>query len=791
MGVAKPTGGYAEQMLDPGGWPDVDEQALYDRAQQYTQVLRQVTDVLETCRHQQAEIFDGGIWSGTAAGAANGELGALSGEMTTLQNGLATLITWHKHIAVTIVQAKSDVTDNVVRAHRTIDALENDPNLDAAELTEQITKVVSTAHGANVSVVDGAAEWILASKAWKPPANALQDLLDQKTPPPITVPDTPTVQPSPDPRPRPTQPVPVTPGTGGPTPPVTPGTGGPTPPVTPGTGGPTPPVTPGTGGPTPPVTPGTGGPTPPVTPGTGRPAPPVTPGTGRPAPPMGTPPVNGGGQQPAPGTPPTPGQPVVPTVPNPAGPGPTVPGGAPGGGPGAPLDPATPAAPLSPAAEAPQPGAGGGGGKGVTPAAASAGVSPASARPAEESSADAQAGAAGVPAGAMGSGGSSGAGAGSGAKSNAPVGQKPADKSPSTRPASTRSAGKSKLRPQPVHAERTEAEQGVVVPAPVIPVSAARAQRDAIAEAATADAARRAGPDPLQLARRIAAALNAPGVGGGMDLGFFWVTGVTTDGAIVVANSYGLAYIPEGVQLPEKVHMASGDETIPATERAHWATYPVMALRGWADHHDKKLRAVIGTEKQLANSDPGVATVVLKPDDIPETGDMFGRSRLEVVDSEAADRLAATTDASLVDLLPPAPAGAEPVPDQQPAPTELVDPEAAAVLISPATGTMGMGRLLAQMPLPPAGDDAPADDRLILWFEVMKPLASDAIGRQAAHLRAFQTYAACAEETVLRQAHTMVDPAAQRSAVADWLYWKHLTELLNAALADPRILSPA
>jgi hypothetical protein len=743
MGVAKPTGGYVEQMLDPGGWPDVDEQAFYDRAQQYTQVLRQATDVLGTCQHQQAEIFDGGVWSGSAAGAANGELGTLIGEMATLQNGLATVITWHKHIAVTIVQAKSDVTDNVVCAHRTIDALENDPNLDAAELTEQIKKVVSTAHGANVSIVDGAAEWISASKAWKPPANALQDLLDQKTPPPVTIPDTPTAQPSLDPRPGPTQPVAVTPGTGRPTPPVTPGTGRPTPPVTPGTRGPTPPT--------------------------------------------GTPPVDGGGLQPIPGMPLTPGQPAVP-APNPAGPSPTVPGRTPGGG------PATPAAPLSPVAGAPQPGAGGGGGKGVTPAAASGGVLPASAKPAEESSLGAQAAAAGLPVGGMGSGGSGGAGAGSGAKSGAPVGQKPADKSPSTRPASTRSAGKSKSRPQPVPAKHTDADQSVVVvPAPVIPVSAERARRDAVAEAATADAARRAGPDPLQLARRIAAALNAPGVGGGMDLGFFWVTGVTTDGAIVVANSYGLAYIPEGVQLPEKVHMASGDETIPATERARWATYPVVAVRGWADHHDKKLRAVIATEQQLTNSDAGVATIVLKPDDIPDTGDMIGRSRLAVVDSEAANLLAATTDARLAELLPPAPAGAEPAPDQQPAPVEVVDPEAAAVLISPGAATvgMGMGQMLAQMPLSPPGADSPADDRFILWFEVMKPLASNASGRQAAHLRAFQTYAACAEEAVLREAHTAVDPAAQRSAVADWLYWKHLTALLNAGLADPRISSPA
>jgi hypothetical protein len=341
-----------------------------------------------------------------------------------------------------------------------------------------------------------------------------------------------------------------------------------------------------------------------------------------------------------------------------------------------------------------------------------------------------------------------------------------------------------------VHVEHTEVEESAaVVSAPVIPVSAARAQRDAVAEAAMADASRRAGPDALQLARRIGAALNAPGVSGGMDLGFFWLTGVTTDGAIVVANSYGLAYIPDGVQLPEKVHLASGDETIPAAERARWATYPVVAVRRWADHHDKKLRAVIGTEQQLANSDPGVATVVLKPDDIPDTGDMTGRPRLEVVDSEAADRLAATPDARLAELLPAAPAGAEPAAAQQPAPPEVVDPEAAAVLISPSTGTAGIEQLLAQMP--PADAKSSADDRIILWFEVMKPLASNAIGRQAAHLRAFQAYAACAEGVVLREAHTAADPAAQRSAVADWLYWKHLTGLLNTALADPRVLSPA
>ncbi|BBY23804.1 hypothetical protein [Mycobacterium stomatepiae] len=241
-----------------------DEQACYDRAQQYTQVLRQVTDVLEACQSQRSEIFDTGIWSGSAAGAANAALGTLIDGLVTLQNGLATVITWHKYVARTIVQAKSDVIDNVVEAHRTIASLENDTSLDDAERTQQITTVVTATHGANVGIVDGTAAQILVSKSWKPPANALQELLDQKAPPPVKIPDGPVAPPSP----RPT-PVPVSPGGGGFKPPVTPGGGGLTPP-TPG-GGLTP-VIPLDGGglqPTPlrpapaPAVPGGGSPAPP------------------------------------------------------------------------------------------------------------------------------------------------------------------------------------------------------------------------------------------------------------------------------------------------------------------------------------------------------------------------------------------------------------------------------------------------------------------------------------------------------------------------------------------------
>lgn len=272
-------------------------------------------------------------------------------------------------------------------------------------------------------------------------------------------------------------------------------------------------------------------------------------------------------------------------------------------------------------------------------------------------------------------------------------------------------------------------------PAPV-PVSAARAERDAIATAATAGALRRqsAGSDPLQLARRIAAALNAePNI----DFGFFWVTALTQDGQIVVANSYGLGYIPDGVNLPEQVRMASADESIPLGERAKWATYPILAVQGWAQHHNLRLRAVVATEDQFKNFDPGTAKVTLRSDDIPDSGKMQGRNRLAVIAPDAASQLASVSATALSELLPPAPSDTNP----------------------------------------------PPDETSNLWFEVMKPMMSTNPERGIAHLEAFVKYADHAQEQALYRAHTAPDAATQRGAIADWVYWQHLSVLTSDALA--------
>lgn len=221
------------------------------------------------------------------------------------------------------------------------------------------------------------------------------------------------------------------------------------------------------------------------------------------------------------------------------------------------------------------------------------------------------------------------------------------------------------------------------------------------------------------------------------DIGFFWVSALTKDGTILVANNYALGYIPDGVHLPDQVTLATADETIPARTRGAWATYPMLALHGWAQHHDTELRVVIATEEQFKGFDPGAPKIVLQPDDIPTNGTMEGRHRLQVIAPGAARQLAAVTGSGLAELLPPAPADSTP----------------------------------------------PQDRRQQLWFEVFRPLLSTAPDRAIAQLRAFAAYAEHAQELALHRAHTATETADQRGAIADWIYWQHLNVLKHRRTA--------
>lgn len=270
-------------------------------------------------------------------------------------------------------------------------------------------------------------------------------------------------------------------------------------------------------------------------------------------------------------------------------------------------------------------------------------------------------------------------------------------------------------------------------------MSAARAEREAAAAAATAGALRRkASSDPATFAQRIGAALNANTT----DVGFFWITALAKDGSLLVANNYALGYIPEHVNLPENVKMVTADESVPPNIRGTWATYPILALHGWAQAHDTELRAVIATEEQFKGFDPGTAKIILRPDDIPESGQMEGRHRLQVIAPEAALQIASVSGTALTELLPP-----------------------------------------------PSADVAePEDKRSALWFEVFRPLLSNVPERAPEQIRAFVAYAEHAQDLALHKAHHATETAEQRAAIADWIYWQHVGVLNADAIAsDARV----
>jgi hypothetical protein len=93
----------------------------------------------------------------------------------------------------------------------------------------------------------------------------------------------------------------------------------------------------------------------------------------------------------------------------------------------------------------------------------------------------------------------------------------------------------------------------------------------------------------------------------------------------------------------------------------------------------------------------GAAKVVLEPDNILDSGDMTGRSRLEVVNPEAAKRLSATGNLRLTDLLPPAPQLVDPPADHRPMP-DPEDLDVAAQLEQILSGDIDLKRLIELLP---------------------------------------------------------------------------------------------
>jgi hypothetical protein len=265
----------------------------------------------------------------------------------------------------------------------------------------------------------------------------------------------------------------------------------------------------------------------------------------------------------------------------------------------------------------------------------------------------------------------------------------------------------------------------------------------ASAAAAGALKRKRAGHDPVSLGVRVAAALNAEDRPDRWQYNFHWATAVTAEGQILVANSYGLGYLPDGQNLPEQVRFVSLDTGVPLSKRVSWSTYPWRALLGWAQHHQTDLRTVIGTAEQLAGVDLGCHHTVLEPDDIPPSSAMPGNGRLAIIAPAAASRLSRISDAALIAMLPAAPADTTP----------------------------------------------PLDRRIELWSEVVMGIMTQASDRHLIQLEALLEYACHCEQLAIFEGHTASDATAQRAAVGNGLYWHHLAVLITEAL-DTRNLGP-
>ncbi len=283
----------------------------------------------------------------------------------------------------------------------------------------------------------------------------------------------------------------------------------------------------------------------------------------------------------------------------------------------------------------------------------------------------------------------------------------------------------------------TNQQQNAAAAAP-IPVTAARAERDAMAAAARAGLVRKsAGDADVQFAERIAAALHAPPSIPAMAWNFVWAVGVTTNGEIIAANSYGVSFIPDGMCLPSQVIFVSADERVPAGQRGRWVREPFVALQAWCTFHEKTLKVVIGTEQEVQPFAGSLQTRVIPPEDIPTDGLMKGRTRLEVIAPEAAAKLAEWPDAQLHEALPPQP-------------VQLVPPDPAAI-----------GKA---------------------WMESIRPLMqTTGETYRTAHLEKLAAYGRLQESAALYRAYTAPYAADLRAAITDWVWWQQFSTIQGDA----------
>ncbi len=165
-------------MIEPDGWPDIDEDNLYGRSGALMEPLRQLDAALKSWQSKSNELFgDPGLWRGSASVAAGGAMGTNISSMLTLQQHLVRAITWYNHAAGVVAEKKQQIALYVKEAQDAILQLRGATGVDPEERDAAIERLIATVNAVNRSIVATAAAWIKPFADWQAPADALEQLL--------------------------------------------------------------------------------------------------------------------------------------------------------------------------------------------------------------------------------------------------------------------------------------------------------------------------------------------------------------------------------------------------------------------------------------------------------------------------------------------------------------------------------------------------------------------------------------------------------------------------------------
>ena len=129
MGIARPPDPYG--MTAPPAWPDVDEDILRGCRDAFDTVLKTVTTQWEAAKRERPQMFEGaGIWSGGAADAAHNALRERIADLESVKDKLQASVDLFDNCVKEIVDAKNQIIDIVDIAHNLIDNIQNDPKIE-------------------------------------------------------------------------------------------------------------------------------------------------------------------------------------------------------------------------------------------------------------------------------------------------------------------------------------------------------------------------------------------------------------------------------------------------------------------------------------------------------------------------------------------------------------------------------------------------------------------------------------------------------------------------------------